>query len=584
MSLRIVIIGGVAGGMSAATRARRMNEGATITVLERGGFISFANCGLPYHVAGRIEAEDKLLLSSPAKALQRFNIDARVGHEVTQIDRQAKEVEVIDHASAPPGRTYWLPYDKLILAPGATPVVPPVNNVRAPNAFQLRSMEDTRAIRGWMQDHNPKSAVIVGAGFLGLEMAEALRERGLAVTILEKAGHVLPPLDPEMAAAVAEELRRNDVSLLLGSGLKALHAGADGRVTAVEAEDGTRLDADLVVLSVGVRPNVQLAVESGLKIGPSGAIAVDDYQRTSDPDVYAVGDAAEATHGVSGRPVRVALAGPANRQGRLAGEHAATGSAPPAGEVLGTAIVQVFGLSAGVTGLGEQSARAAGFDADTAYASPSQHASYYPGSQPMRVKLVYDRPTGRVLGAQIVGQAGVDKRLDVIATAIHFGGTVDDLAALDLAYAPQFASAKDAVHVAAMVAHNQRRGLTAALAPSELNGQVLLDVRTPSEYANGTLAGAVNIPLDELRGRLSQLDPAKPTVTFCQVGQRGYIAQRILRQHGFADVKNLKGGFSLARRAGEAGVAHPAHVPYNRHASWSPRAERALCCTGPGSG
>lgn len=549
MSLRIVIVGGVAGGMSAAARARRMNEQASITVLEKGGFISFANCGLPYYLAGRIASEDKLLVATPQKVRERLNIDARVGHEVLRIDRTKKEVEVVDYGAS---RTYALPYDKLILAPGATPIVPPVEHVRAPNVFLLRSMEDTRAVHQWLADRRPQSAVIVGAGFIGLEMAEALRERGLDVTLVEKAGHVLPPLDPEMATAVAEELRRHGVHVITGNGLKSLDASSNGLVTAVEAEDGTRIPADAVLLSIGVRPNVALAVESELAIGPSGAIAVDAFQRTSDGDIYAVGDSAEVIHGITRRPVRVPLAGPANRQGRLAGEHAAAGSAPPAEPVVGTAIVKVFGLSVGMTGLGEAAAKAAGLDADVAYVLPAHHAGYYPGAKPLRIKLVYDRPTGRVLGAQIVGEAGVDKRLDVIATAIHFGGTVDDLAALDLAYAPQFASAKDAVHLAAMVAQNQRRNVMPAVVPADLNGELLLDVRSPAEYAAGTLPGALNIPVEELRRRVDELDPRRPTVTFCQVGQRGYIAQRILRQRGFTRVSNLKGGINLARQFGAA--------------------------------
>jgi NADPH-dependent 2,4-dienoyl-CoA reductase/sulfur reductase-like enzyme/rhodanese-related sulfurtransferase len=558
MALRIVIVGGVAGGMSAAARARRLNEDASITVLEQGGFISFANCGLPYYLAGRIPSEDKLLITTPQKVRDRFNIDAQVGQEVLRVDRAAKEVEVLDRAS---GRTYRLGYDKLILAPGASPIVPKVDHVHAPNVFLLRSMEDTRAVRRWLDEQKPASAVIVGAGFIGLEMAEALRERGLAVTLVEKARHVLSPLDPEMAAPVAEELGRHDVRVITGNGLKALHVGEQRLVTAVEVEDGARVAADMVLLSIGVRPNVALAAAAGLMIGPSGAVAVDVFQRTSDPDVYAVGDAAEVTHGVTGPPAWVPLAGPANRQGRLAGEHAATSWAPQAARVLGTAIVQVFGLTVGITGLREAAARAAGFDAQAAYALPPHHAGYYPGAKPISMKLVYDQVTGRILGAQLVGEAGVDKRLDVIATAMHFGGTVDDLAGLDLAYAPQFASAKDAVHVAAMVAQNQRREVMPAVAPAELNGQRLVDVRTRAEYAAGSLPGAINIPLDELRQRLAELDPAAPTVTFCQVGQRGYLAQRILHQHGFDDVKNLKGGVNFAKRFGKALVVPQVRGP-----------------------
>jgi NADPH-dependent 2,4-dienoyl-CoA reductase/sulfur reductase-like enzyme/rhodanese-related sulfurtransferase len=466
-----------------------------------------------------------------------------VRHEVTRIDRGRKEVEVLDHDT---GGTYRLPYDKLILAPGASPVVPPIDHVRAANVFLLRSMEDTRAVDRWLRERRPRSAVIVGAGFIGLEMAEAMRERGLAVTVVEKAPHVLPPIDSEMAAWVAKELQAHGVKLVTGKGLKALHAKG-GLVGEVEIEDGRRVPADVVLLSIGVRPNVTLAAEAKLTIGTSGAIEVDGYQRTNDPDVYAVGDAAEVVHGVTGQAARIPLAGPANRQGRLAGEHAATGDAPRAGTVLGTAIVQVFGVTVGVTGLSEAAARRAGLDVDTAYAIGGHHAGYYPGAKQLRLKLVYEKPTGRVVGAQVVGAEGVDKRIDTIATAMNFGATVDDLASLDLAYAPQFGSAKDPVHIVAMVARNQRSGVMPAISVEQVSlGEVLVDVRAAGEYAEGTLPGSINIPLDELRRRARELDPKRSTVVFCGVGQRGYVAQRILRQMGFADVKNLKGGVTVA--------------------------------------
>lgn len=543
MNRKIVIVGGVAGGMSAATRARRVNEGAQITVLEKGGFISFANCGLPYYLAGRIQSEDKLLVTTVQRVKERFNINARVHHEVTRIDRKHRFVEATDLTS---GRTLRLEYDKLILAPGATPIVPPIDNVRAPNVFLLRSMEDTQAVQRWLTQRAPKRVAIVGAGFIGLEMAEAMRDRGLEVTLIEKAPHVLPPLDQDMSVPVAAELTRHGVVLITGNGLGALHA-TNGLVSEIELEDERRVPADLVLLSIGVRPNVKLAQAAFLEIGPTGGIMVDEVQRTSDPDIYAVGDAAEAVHGVTNLPTRIPLAGPANRQGRTAGEHAASGNAAPSGKVIGTAIVQVFDLAVGTVGLGERTARAAKLDIDVAYVLPAHHAGYYPGARTMRMKLIYERPTGRIIGAQVVGGEGVDKRLDVIATAIHFRGTVDDLTALDLAYAPQFGSAKDPIHMAGFVAQNQRRGLTEAISPLAMNQQVLVDVRSPEEYAKGTLRNARNIPVDQLRTRLNELDPSQPTVVFCQVGQRGYLAQRILRQHGFADVKNLKGGYTLGQ-------------------------------------
>ncbi|MGE5609436.1 MAG: FAD-dependent oxidoreductase, partial [Bacillota bacterium] len=369
----------------------------------------------------------------------------------------------------------------------------------------------------------------------------------------EKAPHVLPPLDPELAPWIEKELARHEVRLITGTGLKALHAGAErsaapapSLVTHIELENNEIVETDLVLLSIGVRPNVKLAQSAGLSIGPTGAIAVDSFLRTSDPDIYAVGDGAEVIHAVTGKPARIPLAGPANRNGRIAGEHAATGTSPAAGKVLGTAVVGVFQLTAAVTGLGEAAARSAGFDVETAYVHPMHHAGYYPGAEQMHLKLIYDRPTGRLLGAQAVGGTGVDKRIDVLATAIHFGGTIDQLTELDLAYAPQYGSAKDPIHMAAFVAQNQQRGLSSTVIPEPVDGELLLDVRTPQEFAAGTVRGAINIPVDELRSRLSELDKDRPIRVLCQVGMRGYIAERILRQHGYS-ARNVKGGYLLAR-------------------------------------
>ncbi|MGA2497693.1 MAG: FAD-dependent oxidoreductase, partial [Tepidisphaeraceae bacterium] len=363
MQPRIIIIGGVAAGMSAATRARRLNEHASIIVLEKNGYISFANCGLPYFLNRRIPSADKLLVTTPAKVKARFNIDARVYHEVTRIDRVNKTVEGVDHATGTPFR---LEYDKLILSPGGSPLVPPIEGIRSTNVFLLRTVEDTLALDKWLTEKAPKSVVIVGAGFIGLEMAEAMRDRGLAVTVVEKAGHALPPLDREMATVVHEELAKHGVQLIAGVGLKSVETSGD-MVTNVVLEDGRRIAADFVLLSIGVRPNVGLATEAGLKLGDSGAIAVDQFNRTNDPDIYAVGDAAEVTHGVTGKHTRIPLAGPANRQGRLAGQHAATGTGPTAPAILGTAIVQLFDLSIGMTGLSEAAAKSQGIAAESAY-------------------------------------------------------------------------------------------------------------------------------------------------------------------------------------------------------------------------
>jgi len=540
--VNIVIIGGVAGGMSAATRARRTNEHANITVIERGGFISFANCGLPYYIAGQIKTEDKLLVTTAAKVNERFNINVRTKTEAIAIDRAAKTVTVRDLAS---GNTETVRYDKLILAPGADPFVPPIEHVRSSNVFTLRSIEDTRAIQDFVTKQKPQRVVIAGAGFIGLEMAEALHQRGAHVTVLEKNGWALPPLDREMALDIHRELAAKGVTLITGKGLASLEA-ANGRVTTAVLEDGQRVPADMLLMSIGVRPNVALAKAAGLTIGVTGGIAVDQYQRTNDPDIYAVGDAAEITHGVTGKTGRIPLAGPANRQGRIAGQHAASGESTATPRVFGTAIVRVFDLAAGLTGLSENAARNAGYDIDTAYVSGNHHAGYYPGAQPLKIKLVYDRPTGKVLGAQITGRDGVDKRLDVIATLLHFGGTIDDLAALDFAYAPQFGSAKDPLHMAAFVAQNQRSGMTPGIVVKEVNGRQLVDVRTDAETAKGILDNAITIPLDSLRQRIGELDASRATAVYCQAGLRGHIATRILKQNGFKDVVNVKGGYGLA--------------------------------------
>lgn len=538
MEHRIVIVGGVAGGMSAATRARRLNEHATITVLEKGGYISFANCGLPYYLGGQIEDEASLFLTTPEKVRERYRIDARVHHEVIRIDRAAKVVEGIDRKS---GQEFSVPYDKLILAPGASPILPKLDGIDADNVFVLRNVEDTQRLHHHLSESKATRAIVVGGGFIGLEMVEALHARGVAVTLLEKAPHALPALDPEMAGWIEGEMRRHGVTVHVGTGLGGLELDGE-RVVAVTTDTGLRIETDFVLLSMGVRPITKLAEEAGLAIGPTGGIAVDKAMRTSDPDVYAVGDAAQVMQGVTHLAARVPLAGAANRHGRLAGEHAASGHGLPAGEVLGTAIVRIFDLDVGITGLGLHAARRAGYDADSVVVHPKDHASYYPGAQEMHLLLVYDRSDGRVLGAQGVGPAGVDKRIDVIATVLHFHGTVDDLASLDLCYAPQFSGAKDPVHYAAFVAQNDRRGLSPLVDAAE-PGVQLVDVRTPREVALGALEGAIAIPLDSLRERLGELDPGRPTVVYCQQGLRGHVAARILRQHGFRDVRNLKGGY-----------------------------------------
>ena len=538
MELRIVIIGGVAGGMSAATRARRMNESANITVLEKSGYVSFANCGLPYFIGGQIREEASLFLTTPARVAARYRIDARVYHEVTRIDRQAHIVEGTNLETSEP---FSLPYDKLILAPGASPIIPDVPGIDAKNVFVLRNVEDAQRLQSYLARRQAKRAVVIGAGFIGLEMVEALHARGLQVTVVEKAPHALPAIDGTMSGWIEQELRQNGIDVRVGEGLTALEV-RDEHVCSVRTDAGTVIDTDLVVLSIGVRPLTKLAQTAGVAVGPSGGIAVDKALRTSDPDIYAVGDATEVTQGVADVVTRIPLAGAANRHGRLAGEHAATGHARSAAKVFGTAVVRVFGLDVAMTGLGLAAAKRLGYDAENVIIHPNDHAGYYPGAKRMHLQLVYDRSNGRVLGAQALGGAGVDKRIDVIATLLHFHGTIDDLAELDLCYAPQFSGAKDPVHYAAFVAQNQQHEVSPGVNELQTLTQ-LVDVRTPQEFARGSLPDAVNIPVDEIRARHRELDPKKPTVVFCEVGMRGHLANRVLKQCGFENVSNLKGGY-----------------------------------------
>lgn len=552
---KIVIVGGVAGGASAAARARRLNERATIVMFEKDEYVSFANCGLPYYLGGEITDRDKLLIATPALFRDRFRIDARIREEVIAIDRAGKRVTARKLAT---GETYEESYDKLILSPGAAPIIPQVPGATAAGVFTLRNIDDMDRIMTALGD--AREAVVVGAGYIGLEVAEQFVHKGLKVTVVELQDQVMPFFDREIAEPLHREIERNCVRLALGRGITAIEQ-AGGRVTGVTLSDGARVRADLVLLSVGVRPNVALAADAGLAIGHSGGIATDAFMRTSDPDIYAVGDAAEYGFGPTGVRRRVPLAGIANRTGRLAGQHAATGASRSAPVAWGTSVVRVFGYAAGMAGLSLRAARQAGFDARDAHIVSYHHSSYYPGAAPLAVKLVYESATGLVLGAQAVGAAGVDKRLDVIATLIHFRGTVEDLAELDLAYAPPFGSAKDPLHMAAFAAQNDLDGVARLIPPdADLSAHQVVDVREPAEIAKLPLSHAlhaVNIRLNELRDRLGELDPARPTVVACRSGPRSHLALRILVQHGFAEVYNLSGAaamrdFAMNRRSGAA--------------------------------
>jgi NADPH-dependent 2,4-dienoyl-CoA reductase/sulfur reductase-like enzyme/rhodanese-related sulfurtransferase len=548
--LRIVIIGGVAGGASAATRARRCNEHAEIVLLEKDEHVSFANCGLPYHIGGEIPDRRKLLVATKELLETRFQLGVRTHTEALAIDRGAKCVRIRDVQT---GGESDLPYDKLILSPGAAPFVPPIDGADATGVFTLRNIADMDGIIAAAEASGDRKAVVVGAGFIGLEMAEQLVLKGFEVAVAEMQSQVLPPLDPEMARPLQNECVRCGVQMFLDDGIKRVVADGAGAATGIELQSGTVVAGSLVILGLGVRPNTQLAIAAGLDIGDTHGISVNQFLQTSDPDVYAVGDVCEYEYAPTGKSMRVALAGPANRAGRLAGQHAASGTCRPTAAVMGTAIVRVFELAAGMTGLSLKAARKAGLTARSATVVAGQHAGYFPGATPITLKLVYEDGTGRVLGAQAVGKDGIDKRLDVIATAMHFKATVHDLTELDLAYSPPFGAAKDPVHQAAFVASNQLDGLGDLIdSDADLSGKQIVDVRTVGEVQKAPLAGCanvINIPVDELRSRLNELDPTLPTVVSCGVGIRGHVAQRILSQHGFTRVSNLSGGATLRERA-----------------------------------
>ncbi len=542
----IVIVGGVAGGASAATRARRMNEHAEIILLEKDEYVSFANCGLPYHIGGEITDREDLLVATPEFLAKRFRLDVRVCQEVVSIERASKQVEVL----RPNGEVYRIDYDKLILAPGARPFVPPIENVAAQNVMTLRNLADTDRIKRVVDDAATKQAVVVGAGYIGLEMVEQLVHRGIKTSLVELQAQVLPLLDAEMAEPIRRELERHGVALCLGTSVQSFHV-AENLATSATLSDGRRLDADLFILGIGVRPNTQLAEAAGLSIGEGGGIATNEFMQTSDPDIYAVGDACEYEFGPTGNKQIIALAGPANRAGRLAGEHAATGKCAAMSPVMGTSAVRVFDVNVATTGLSLGLAKRIKRDATSVTIVAKHHAGYYPGAQQMTLKLVYDPVDGSILGAQAVGGSGVDKRIDIIATAMSFGGTVQDLAGLDLAYAPPFGSAKDPVHMAAFAACNQLDGIESFVpCDADLSGYQVIDVRTDAEVQRSPLRGVdqwVHIPVDELRDRIGELDAQAPTVVSCGVGVRGHLAARILTQHDF-EVSNLSGGALVRNR------------------------------------
>lgn len=543
--MKLLIVGGVAGGASAAARARRLSEAAEIVLFERGPDVSFANCGLPYYIGGEIAARDKLLVTTPERLRSRFHLDVRTRSSVESIDRAAKTIRVHDLAS---GGHYEEAYDKLILAPGAAPLRPPIPGIDLPGIFTLRNLADTDRIKQRI-DEGVKEAVVVGAGFIGLELVENLLRRGVATTLVELQDQVLPPFDKEMTTPILHTLRGWDVTVLLGDSAESFASTAGG--LAVRLKSGRTLPAQLVVLGVGVRPENALAVAAGLETGPRGGIRVNEFLQTSDPDIYAVGDAIEVKDYVSGSATQVPLAGPANRQGRIAADNIFGRHVKYRG-TQGTAVVGVFGRTAAMTGASEKTLRRDGLPFRKVYIHPAQHAGYYPGAEPMALKMLFHPESGKLLGAQAVGGAGVDKRIDVLAVAIQAGMTVFDLEEMELAYAPQYGSAKDPVNMAGFVAAGLLRGdhpqvdVEAVLAAPADQRPLLLDVRTAQEFAGGHLPGAVNIPVDDLRGRLQELPRDRQIAAYCQVGQRGYLATRILLQAGFA-AANIGGGYKTYR-------------------------------------
>jgi len=549
---RVLIVGGVAGGASCAARLRRLDESVEIVMIDRGPYVSFANCGLPYYVGNVISDESRLLVATREMFHERFNIDVQTDTEVTSIDRNSHTVTVCDARTGNPRLDR---YDVLVLSPGAAPIRPLLPGVDLPGVFAVRTIPDSRRIRSWITDHSAKTAVVVGGGFIGLEMVENLIHRELAVTVLEKLPQVMPPLDPEMAVPLMEHLVSKNMQLHLGDGLARIEARAGGGLV-VEAESGARLPADLAILAIGVRPETMLAKDAGLEIGARGGIVVDAQMRTADPNIWAVGDVVEVPDVLTGQETVLPLAGPANRQGRVAAESIA-GRVTQFRGVQATAVVGVLGMTVASTGASEKGLRRAGVtNFQKVYLHPGHHAGYYPGARQIHLKLVFSVPDGRILGAQALGFEGVEKRIDVIATAIQFNGTVHDLAEAELCYAPQFGAAKDPVNLAGMLAENVLNGDMPLADWSELDrtDALLLDVREGDEFSRGHIPKAINLPLSQLRARYVELPKDRDIWVCCAVGQRGYFATRFLTQHGYRS-QNLSGGYTTYRALKAAGLA-----------------------------
>ena len=539
--MKVVIVGGVAGGATAAARIRRLDEQAEIIVFERSGYISYANCGLPYYVGGVIEDPEDLTLQTPESFYSRFRIHMKVHHEVTAIHPDRKTVSVKNLNT---GEAFEESYDKLLLSPGAKPVWPNLPGMESDKLFTLRTVEDTFRIKEFINQNKPKSAVMVGGGFIGLEVAENLRELGMDVTIVQRPKQLMNPFDADMASFIHSEVRRHGVNLALGYSVEGFAEKGTG--IDVLLKDQPAIHADMVVLAIGVTPESSLAKEAGLALGLKGSILVNERMETSVPDIYAVGDAVQVKHYVTGEDALIALAGPANKQGRIAADNICGGDSRYLGSQ-GSSVIKVFDMTAATTGINETSARKSGLDVDTVILSPMSHAGYYPGGKLMTMKVVFEKETYRLLGAQIVGYDGVDKRIDVLATAIHAGLKATALKDLDLAYAPPYSSAKDPVNMAGFMIDNISKGLKQwHLADADKlprDGSVtLLDTRTVGEYSRGHIDGFRNIPVDELRERIGELEAGKRVYVICQSGLRSYIATRILEGYGF-EAYNFAGGF-----------------------------------------
>lgn len=539
--MKVVIVGGVAGGATAAARIRRLDEHAEIVVFEKSGYVSYANCGLPYYIGGEIEDKRELTLQTPESFYARFRVDMRVHHEVIAVDVKAKTVKVRNLAS---GEVFSESYDKLILSTGARPIKPNFEGIDNERIFTLRTVEDTLRIKQFTEDKRPESAVVVGGGFIGIEVAENLRRLGMDVTLVEAAPQVMAPFDGDMAALIHAEMVRNGVKLMLGTMVEGFTA--EGGVT-VRLKDREPQTADMAVLAIGVAPDTTLARDAGLELGIKGSIVVDDRMQTSAPDVYAVGDAVQIKNFVTGKEGLISLAGPANKQGRIAADNVCGRDSRYTGGQ-GSSVIKIFGLTAACTGINERTAKSLGLDCDKVVLSPMSHAGYYPGGSVMTMKVLFEKGTLRILGAQIIGRDGVDKRIDVIATAIRAGLKATELTELDLAYAPPYSSAKDPVNMAGYMIENVCDGVLKQWHIEDADSIVsrkdvtLLDVRTPEEFKMGHIEGFLNIPVDELREGLSKLDKGKPVYVICQSGLRSYIASRILAGNGY-EAYNFSGGY-----------------------------------------